>query len=140
MGSVRWCCPGSGVLGTATLAGWRRRLACLDRAVGDGERVEQLRALEELKAAAAAAQAVVTADLVASQRAQQKAAGVPEKDLGKGIGAQVALARRDSPHRGSRHGGLALALAHEMPATMAALRAGVISEWRATWSPARPPA
>ncbi len=88
--------------------------------------------LEELKSAAAAAQAVVTADLVASQRAEQRAAGVPERDLGKGVAAQVALARRESPHRGSRLVGLAQALVHEMPATMAALQAGEISEWRAT--------
>ena len=121
-----------GVLPTATLAGWRHRLVGLDRVVGDAERVEQIRALEELKSAAAAAQAVVTADLVASQRAQQRAAGVPEQVVGTGVAAQVALARRESPHRGSRLVGLAQALVHEMPATMAALRAGEISEWRAT--------
>ena len=44
----------------------------------------------------------------------------------------MALARRESPHRGSRLVGLAQALVHEMPGTMAALRAGQISEWRAT--------
>jgi len=120
------------VLATATLSAWINLLAGLDRVVGDGERIEQIRALEELKAAAAAAQAVVTVDLVASQRADQRAAGVPAEQLGRGVGAQVALARRDSPHRGSRHVGLAQALVHEMPATMAALRAGTTSEWRAT--------
>ena len=119
-------------VGTATLTDWRHQLAGMDRTVGDAERIEQLRALEELKAAAAAAQAVVTADFVASQRAEKRAAGVPERDLGTGVGAQVALARRESPHRGSRLVGLALGLVHEMPATMAALRAGEISEWRAT--------
>ena len=122
----------TGELDTATLAGLTRRLARVDRAVGDSERVEQIRALEELKSAAAAAQAVVTADLVASQRAKQQAAGVPADQLGRGVAAQVALARRDSPHQGSRHVGLAQALVHEMPGTMAALRAGAISEWRAT--------
>jgi hypothetical protein len=124
--------PDAGGLDTATLAGWRRQLGGLDRAVGDAERIEQLRALEELKAAAAAAQAVVTADLVASQVAEQRAAGLPERDRGAGVAAQVALARRESPHRGSRLVGLAQALVAEMPATMAALQAGQISEWRAT--------
>jgi hypothetical protein len=57
---------------------------------------------------------------------------VAARDLGKGVAAQVALARRESPHRGSRLVGLAQALVHEMPATMAALSAGEISEWRAT--------
>jgi hypothetical protein len=121
-----------GVFRTKTLARWVGLLAHPDRAVCDAERIEQIRLLEELKSAAAAAQAVVTADFVASQRAQQRAAGVPEKDLGKGVAAQVALARRESPHRGSRLVGLAQALVLEMPATMAALRSGEISEWRAT--------
>jgi hypothetical protein len=44
----------------------------------------------------------------------------------------VALARRDSPNRGGRHLGLARALIHEMPHTLAALEAGSLSEWRAT--------
>ncbi len=124
--------PTAGVLDTSTLAGWVDQLGRIDRTLGDAERIEQIRLLEELKSAAAAGQAVLTADLAASQRAEQRAAGVPEADLGKGVGAQVALARRESPHRGSRLVGLAQALVHEMPATMAALRAGEISEWRAT--------
>ena len=39
--------------------------------------------------------------------AEQEAAGVPEALRGAGVGAQVALARRESPHRGGRHLGLA---------------------------------
>jgi hypothetical protein len=122
----------AGVLETSTLTDWRCQLARPDRAIDDAERIAQIRGLEELKAAAAAAQAVLTADLLVSQRSEQQAAGVPAQDLGKGVGAQVALARRESPHRGSRLVGLAQALVHEMPATMAALQAGEISEWRAT--------
>jgi hypothetical protein len=100
--------------------------------VGDAERIEQLRALEELKSAAAAAQARVTAEFARSQRAAQAAAGVPAREVGRGIGAQVGLARRDSPAKGSRHLGVATALVHEMPQTLAALECGEISEWRAT--------
>ncbi len=48
------------------------------------------------------------------------------------MGAQVGLARRDSPFRGGRYLGLAQALTSELPATLAALRAGDTSEWRAT--------
>ncbi len=55
-----------------------------------------------------------------------------ESEIARGIGAQVALARRESPHRGSRLVGLAEALVHEMPRTMVALTAGETSEWRAT--------
>jgi hypothetical protein len=43
----------------------------------------------------------------------------------------VALARRESPFRGSQHLGLALSL-REMPHTAAALSRGEVSEWRAT--------
>jgi hypothetical protein len=48
------------------------------------------------------------------------------------VGAQVAWARRESPHRGRQHLGLAVVLGDELPATLAGLRAGRISEWRAT--------
>ena len=53
-------------------------------------------------------------------------------ELGQGIAAQIALARRESPARGSRLLGLAKALVTEMPHTMAALETGQLSEWRAT--------
>lgn len=116
----------------AAVSRWTVDLVDLDRAVTDAERIDQLRALETLKAAAAAAQARVAADLDISQREQQIAAGVPARDLGKGVAAQVALARRESPHHGGRHLGLAKALVNEMPHALAAMRSGRLSEWRAT--------
>ncbi|QWZ06500.1 DUF222 domain-containing protein [Nocardioides panacis] len=100
--------------------------------VSDAERVEQLVVLERLKAAAAAAQARVTVGFEASQRAAQRAAGVPERRVGAGVAAQVGLARRDSPVKGARHLGLARSLVGELPHTLAALAAGQTSEWRAT--------
>ncbi|MGH3508763.1 MAG: DUF222 domain-containing protein [Nocardioidaceae bacterium] len=120
------------VLTTAELGSWVAGLAGLDTGVGDGERVDQLRLLEELKCAAAAAQARVTVAFADSQRAAQAAGGTPARRVGEGIAAQVGLARRDSPHRGGRHLGLAHALVTELPHTMTALSAGAISEWRAT--------
>ncbi len=116
----------------ATLRSWIAGLTGLDRRVDDAERISQLELLERLKSAAAAAQAVVTVDLAASQRAEQVAAGVPAARLGLGVGAQVGLARRDSAFRGGRYLGLAQALTTELPATLAALRVGDVSEWRAT--------
>ncbi len=107
-------------------------LGRLDRDLDDAARVDRIRALEVLKAVAAAAQVRDAADLDASQRLEQKRLGVPAAELGRGVAAQVALARRDSPYRGGRHLGLAKALVHEMPCTLAALSAGRISEWRAT--------
>jgi hypothetical protein len=119
-------------VGSTVVRGWVDLLAGTDRAVSDAERVEQLRALEELKAAAAAAQAPAAADLDASVRARHAARGLPASRQGHGVGAQVALARRESPSRGGRHLGFANALVHEMPHTLDALGAGWLSEWRAT--------
>jgi hypothetical protein len=48
------------------------------------------------------------------------------------VASQLALARRESAFRGRQHLGLAKVLTREMPATLAALAAGQISEWRAT--------
>ena len=109
-------------------------LTGLDRSVDDAERVAQLDALERLKSAAAAAQAVVTADFVASQRAAAGGGGGAGA-IGsvRGSRAQVALARRESPHRGSRLVGLAQALVTRAAARRwPRCRAGEISEWRAT--------
>ncbi len=52
--------------------------------------------------------------------------------MSRSICAQVALARQESPSRGQRHVGVALALVRDMPGTLASLAAGTISEWRAT--------
>ncbi len=114
------------------MAEWVTMLAEMARDVDDAERIDQIRVLEELKAAAAAAQARASVDLDVSQRHAQAAAGVPAARRGIGVGAQVALARRESPHTGGRHLGLAKALVLEMPHTHAALTSGAISEWRAT--------
>lgn len=128
--------PACAALTVDRLRVWLAALAGVDLAVGhgldDADRVEQIGLLEQLKGAAAVAQAVLTVELVASQRAELEAAGVPASRLGHGVAAHVGLARRESPHRGSQHVGLAQALTSELPATMAALRAGETSEWRAT--------
>lgn len=114
----------------AAVAAGVRTLGCAED--GAAELIDQISRLEELKGAAAAAQARATAVLAARQCAERRAAGVSAEDAGKGIAAQIALARRESPYLGARHLGLAEALVHEMPHTMAALEAGEISEWRAT--------
>ncbi|HEX4976259.1 MAG TPA: DUF222 domain-containing protein [Nocardioides sp.] len=116
----------------AVVGGWVRHLADLDRDVPDAERIDLVRELEILKAAAAACQARLTSDFDASQREEQEAAGVPAQRVGRGVAEQVALARRDSAHRGGRHLGAAKALTREMPHTLVALTWGRISEWRAT--------
>src|SRR5690242_8118638 len=115
---------------TETVRGWvegLRRLVAVD----DEDRAEQLRVLEDLKNAAASAQAVTTVEVVASTREKRRAEGVPARRLDAGIASDVGLARRESPHRAAQHVGLAFALL-EMPWTAAAFARGEISEWRAT--------
>lgn len=82
----------------------------------DSERVAEIRALEELKCAAEARQAALAAGLTES----------------KGTALEVALARRESHHRGRGHLGLARVASRELPHTWAAWRAGRVSEWRVT--------
>ncbi|MDQ0733864.1 HNH endonuclease signature motif containing protein [Arthrobacter agilis] len=94
--------------------------------------VSRLRALEDLKCAASAAQARAALALDTSRRRAEAAAGVPAEQRGRGVGAEVALARRESPHQGSRLLGLARALVGDLPHTLAALESGVLNEWRAT--------
>jgi len=94
--------------------------------------IEGIASLERLKAAAAARQARLTAALDAARRSTEAASGIPAARRGRGVATEVALARRDSPVRGGRHLGLAKALVHEMPHTLAALEIGALSEWRAT--------
>lgn len=168
-------------------------LSRVQEQVDDGERIEQLSALERVKAAVAAAQARVTVGFVRSQEqiaqdwrqrsrecadagdfdgwrqarenaarasltdpadaadavdpagpgaADQGDSGAESRGRGSrrsaqarqgraGVAAQVALARREAPSRGSQHVNLALRLVQEMPGTYAALASGVLSEWRA---------
>ena len=87
---------------------------------------------EHLKAAAAAAQARATALWAAKRRAAEQAAGTPARKRGRGLASEIALARLDAPVTGNTHLGMASALVHEMPHTLAALQAGMLTEYRAS--------
>ena len=94
--------------------------------------IDRIRELEDWKSAASAEQARLAVAFDLLQRREQARLGVPAEKLGAGIGAQIALARRESPARGGRLLGLANALITEMPHTLAALQTGQLNEWRAT--------
>lgn len=128
---------GPAAVSVDTVQGWILRLssgASLAAVTGDSDAglVDRLRVLEELKAAASAAQARAAAALDISVRRTHARAGLPREHHGRGVAAQVALARRESPARGNRILGFAKALDSEMPCTLRALSEGLISEWRAT--------
>lgn len=107
-------------------------LLVLDPAADEESLIGRIEALERLKSAAAAAQARAAEAFETARLAAEKAAGMSAHRRGRGVAAEIALARRDSPARGNRHLGFAKALVREMPHTLAALQAGVLSEWRAT--------
>ena len=117
---------------TSTVRELIAALGSLAPALDDHDRIERVRLFEELKAIAAAAMAVETRDFDRSQRTQQAVDGVPTNQQGRGIAAQIGLARRISPWAAQRWLGWANILSTELPETFALLRSGRITEWRAT--------
>lgn len=110
-------------LSTADLAQMRQASA--------SELCDLLTALELAKNAAAAAQARAGVAVADALRQEAIAGGVAPERADKGIGQQVGLARRESPHAGSRHLGFARVVVHEMPHTHAAMTEGLLAEWTA---------
>lgn len=109
---------------------WTQALADKLECADNAERVELLRALEQLKCAAEAAQARTAVGLDSSVRANEAAAGIRPERRGRGVAGQVGLARRCSPHKARQLVGLAKIVESELPCTAAAWRVGRISEWR----------
>ncbi len=92
--------------------------------------IDQIGALERLKAACAAAQARLTHTFAVSQTAAGAARKQSAETTRRSIAAQVALTRHDSRFHGQRHVATAFALV-EMPETLSALRRGDTTERRA---------
>jgi len=120
------------VIGMVEVAEVRRWVTALASSSAPADAVaviDLIGSLEDLKNAAAAVQAEAAAALHAMRSAQDETRGVPVARRARGVAAEVALARRESVHRGNQHLALARTL-REMPHTGAAFRAGRISEWR----------
>ncbi|MGO4227873.1 DUF222 domain-containing protein [Arthrobacter sp. YAF34] len=107
-------------------------LSALPPATDCAGMIDRIRELEDAKSAIGAEQARLAVAFDLPQRREQADAGMPAAKLGTGVGAQIALARRESPAKGGRLLGLAKALVTEMPHTLAALESGELNEWRAT--------
>ncbi|MFJ5955931.1 DUF222 domain-containing protein [Paenarthrobacter sp. NPDC092416] len=116
---------GSALLGADAGASVSTGTVCADL-------IDQLRVLEDMKSAISGLQAKIAVAFDLARRQEQAERGVPAAERGNGAAAEVALARRESPTKGSRLLGLAKALVTEMPRTMAALDTGQLNEWRAT--------
>jgi hypothetical protein len=135
LGSIGAERGGGGLAALPSLAevrGWTRALRGCGRGLDDEERIDLIRALEELRCAVEGAQAEVTTDFVVSQRDAAARRGVPVARRDRGVAAQVALAKRESHARGQRDVALAMTLRTELTCTGAALREGRITAWKAT--------
>lgn len=106
----------------------------LDAAVpgSDRARLDMLRALEELKSAATAVQASVALAVETAAHVAQARDGVPRARRARDVPVLLGLALRESPARARSFLGAARAWHLEMPHTLAALRSGRLSGWRAT--------
>ena len=99
----------------------------------DRDRVQLIGELERLKAGAAAAQARLVAAMADEHLGHVKADDRrAHSRVLRSVASQVGLARRVSPARARTFVGLARLLCHDMPATLAALGDGEISQWQAT--------
>jgi len=119
-------------LDAALVETWVAGLASASSPEGDGARLDLIAALERLKCAAEGLQAEAAVEVDASMRQRAAERGVPQPRRGQGVAAEIALARRVSPHRAQQLLGLATVLHTEMSHTRSALRSGGLSEWRAT--------
>lgn len=117
--------------GLVALAAMKAALLTLDQDVADDVRIDRIRLMEELRSVVAAAQAIETTAFAASQKSAQRSAGVPAERVGRGVAAQVALARRVSPYEGARYVGQSAILTAELPRTFERVRAGAVPEYRA---------
>jgi hypothetical protein len=109
-----------------------RLLAGPPPGASEGELVDWISRLEEIKCTAEAVQAEAAVRLEEAVRARQVEAGIPARKLGEGVASQIALARRVSPEKGAKLLGLAKILIKEMPHTFALMKAGLFSQWQAT--------
>lgn len=107
-------------------------LVAMTAADSEAETVERLTILEEIKSAASAAQVRETVRLDDLRAADEERRQVPKPKRGRGLAAEIGLARKVSPQKGAQYLGFARALGHEMPHTRTALESGTLTEWRAT--------
>ncbi|SED27238.1 hypothetical protein SAMN04490239_7584 [Rhodococcus koreensis] len=92
------------------LRAFTARLRVVSASGDPGLGIEWIDAVESLKSVGCAVQAVVTDDVATCMREDRKARRLPRAEWDRGIGSQIALARRESPNRGGRHLGFARAV------------------------------
>lgn len=121
----------SDVAQPAALAAMIEKLTSMPPTTEAAAGIEVIGLLESLKAVAGAAQARQTVVFVESRYAEQTAAGVPTKQVGRGVADEVGLAKRCSPFHARKYVGWARTLTTELPSTLRELESGRTTEWRA---------
>ncbi|MEU4418678.1 HNH endonuclease [Nocardia salmonicida] len=126
-------------LTAAVLRAFREALLRMPVPKNDGQALELIEEMERTKAALAATQAATTTVVARRRRttlqdARDQARAAGKRGFGHieaSIGAEIGLARRESPTQGRTHLELADALTHDLPHTLTALFEGDINEERA---------
>lgn len=90
--------------------------------------IDRIAALERLRGVVAGLQAAEEVAFGERQRAEQLAAGVKARDLGRGVAEQIGYARKIAPTAAAHHLGMATSLMHRSPVAFERLRAGEVSE------------
>ncbi|PWF26432.1 HNH endonuclease [Ancrocorticia populi] len=91
--------------------------------------IDQIRLLEDIKSAAAAAQVVATEEFRHRRDQAEADAGIKLEQRARGIGSEIGLARRVSPQQGSAAVRTAHTLTTDMPHALEALCDGRLSEY-----------
>ena len=91
--------------------------------------IDQIRLLEDIKSAAAAAQVVATEEFRHRRDQAEADAGIKLEQRARGIGSEIGLARRVSPQQGSAAVRTAHTLTTDMPNALEALCDGRLSEY-----------
>ncbi|MFC6705202.1 DUF222 domain-containing protein [Flexivirga alba] len=119
----------AGVLDVAAVRAFHDRL---DDLSSTDNPLEAVRALAELQNAISARQAHLVVAAHEHQQARDIPRGITARDTTREVGSQIGFARRCPGRRGTAFLNLAHTLVDDMPHTLAALAAGVITEWDAT--------
>jgi hypothetical protein len=100
------------------------------RTAADAGDFEAWRSARERARAASCPEADTPSDSTGFHNEHRRPGGKARVDIG--VASQVALARRESPHGGSRFVRMAFAITHEMPYLLSLMESGLLSERRAS--------
>src|SRR5699024_12552126 len=117
--------------GAARVAQTRAMLDMLDPSDSSEQCIDRLQTLARLRARIAALEAEEIADLEQHRHEEEAARGVAKSRRGHGLGAEIGLARGQSPARGSKCLQVARTLVQDMPQTFNSLALGQLDEERA---------